>query len=263
MENSFLEGGLAMVATARVFSAAVALLALLGRGTPILAQQDSDVQAVKRVPLDESEAFFRRDLTAFKRAWVEDSSAVVTYVDSRSASVNSGWERMGPEITELMRSYPAPVSVKLAHSNHRVHIDGALAFVEYDETISFPPDTTVLRIHKHHALLKRDGEWKMFSKGVYLMSGFDATPPAIENRLDAVGFTLSGAKKNRDAIEVYKVNAQLFPNSPRVYRSLAEAYTTAGETKLAIRSYEKSLSLDPKNDASKLALAKLRGKKSP
>jgi len=251
-----------MVAIARVFPVAVALLALVGSGTPVFAQQESDVEAVKRVPYDESSAYFRRDSTAFKRAWVQDSSAVTTVVSNRDAFVSYGWEKAGPFFTEFFTKNPTPVAVDLRHSNHRVHIDGALAFVEYDETISFLPDTTLVRFRKHHALVKRDGEWKMFSKGVYQMSGFDATPLAIEDRLDGVGATLSGAKKNREAIKVYTVNAQLFPDSPRVFARLGDAYAAVGNTTLADQNYKKSLAIEPKNESVKLALAKLRAGKS-
>jgi tetratricopeptide (TPR) repeat protein len=95
------------------------------------------------------------------------------------------------------------------------------------------------------------------------MSSFDVTPLAIERRLRAMGVALSGVKKHRDAIEILKLNAQLFPNSPRVYQALGEAYATSGDSKLAIGNYEKSLAIDPNNATSKSAFAKLRGGKAP
>jgi hypothetical protein len=248
-----------MIARASAFSV-VAVLVFLAGGTPLSAQS-ADVDAIKRVVQAESEAFFRRDSTTFKSTWVLDSSAVTTFVSSNQASVMLGWD--GPGFTKFMQSNPTPVPIKLAHSNHRVHVDGALAFVEYDETIAFLPDTTVSRFRKHHGLVKRDGEWKQFSKGVYQMSGFDASPLAVEGRLAAIGATLGSAKKHRDAIEVYKLTAQLFPNSPSAYQRLGEGYAAAGETKLAIANYEKSLAMDPRNEMGKAALAKLRASKTP
>ena len=43
----------------------------------------------------------------------------------------------------------------------------------------------------------------------------------------------------------------------------AHAPIPAGETTFAIQSYEKSLAINPKNDAGRVALAKLRETKSP
>ena len=42
------------------------------------------------------------------------------------------------------------------------------------------------------------------------------------------------------------------------YLRLGEAYVAAGQTELAIQNYEKSVSLNPKNEAGKAALKKLR-----
>ena len=66
--------------------------------------------------------------------------------------------------------------------------------------------------------------------------------------------------KLKEAIELFKMNVQLYPESWNVYDSLGEAYATAGETALAIQNYEKSLQLNPKNETGRAALAKLKGK---
>jgi tetratricopeptide (TPR) repeat protein len=251
-----------MIPLARAVPAAFAILAFHGGGTTLEAQE-SDVDAVIRVVRAESEAYFRRDSVAFKRTWLQDSNAVIMFAGSGGAAVNIGWDKFGLGIMEEMKNNPAPVAIKLGPSNHRVRIDGALAFTEYDETASFPPDSTVIRNRQHRVLVKRDGEWRILSSGIYQMSSYDASPFAIEGRLNAVGSVLTAAKKNRDAIEVLKLNAQFFPKSPRVYHRLGDAYVTVGETKLAIRNYEKSLAIEPKNDVIKGALAKLRDNKSP
>ena len=90
----------------------VALASIFGGAQ--LEAQDGDVEAVKRIALAESEAYFRRDSIAFKRAWVQDSSAVIMYVGSGNASVNLGWEKFGPGIMQEMKTSPTPVAIKLA-----------------------------------------------------------------------------------------------------------------------------------------------------
>jgi tetratricopeptide (TPR) repeat protein len=51
---------------------------------------------------------------------------------------------------------------------------------------------------------------------------------------------------------------ETFPNSSNTYDSLGEAYMIAGQKELAIKNYEKSVALNPKNDGSIEALKKLR-----
>jgi peptidylprolyl isomerase len=70
---------------------------------------------------------------------------------------------------------------------------------------------------------------------------------AGEGELNALGYGLLQRNKTREAIEILKLNVAAFPRSANAYDSLGEAYMAAGEKALAIQSYRKSLSLDPKN----------------
>lgn len=58
---------------------------------------------------------------------------------------------------------------------------------------------------------------------------------------------LNGRGLPKEALEIFKLNAYLYPNSANVYDSLAEAYAVNGERDLAIKNYKRSLELDPKN----------------
>jgi len=51
-----------------------------------------------------------------------------------------------------------------------------------------------------------------------------------------------------------------YPESYNAYDSLGEAYMRAGEKDFAIRNYEKSLELNPKNENAKKMLENLRRK---
>jgi Flp pilus assembly protein TadD len=65
------------------------------------------------------------------------------------------------------------------------------------------------------------------------------------------------SKKVSEAIAVFKVNVELYPNSANVYDSLGEAYMTAGQKDLAMTNYKKSLELNPKNQNAVNMLKKL------
>lgn len=61
-----------------------------------------------------------------------------------------------------------------------------------------------------------------------------------ENLLNQIGYQLLATKKLEEAIEVFKRNSQLYPNSPNVYDSLGEAFEKSGQLKEAKENYEKS-----------------------
>jgi tetratricopeptide (TPR) repeat protein len=54
-----------------------------------------------------------------------------------------------------------------------------------------------------------------------------------------------------EAIDLFKLDVQVFPDSWNGYDSLAEAYVKAGQKQLAIDNYKKSLELNPANDDAK------------
>ncbi|MGH9850984.1 MAG: serine hydrolase, partial [Blastocatellia bacterium] len=81
-----------------------------------------------------------------------------------------------------------------------------------------------------------------------------------ENQMNRLGYDLMSALRVKDAIEVFKLNVEDYPQSSNVYDSLGEAYLNSGEKELAIRNYQRSLELDPKNTGAVEALKKLQEK---
>ena len=81
-----------------------------------------------------------------------------------------------------------------------------------------------------------------------------------EARLNTLGYTLRRQNKLPEAIAIFKVNVELYPNSWNVYDSLGEAYMANGDKELAITNYKKSLELNPKNSGGVQMLKKLEGK---
>lgn len=79
-----------------------------------------------------------------------------------------------------------------------------------------------------------------------------------ENALNAFGYELLGAGEIDAAIQVFRKNVDLFPDSSNVYDSLGEGYMERGDTELAIENYERSLELNPRNQNAVTKLEELR-----
>lgn len=80
-----------------------------------------------------------------------------------------------------------------------------------------------------------------------------------EVEVNVLGYQLMGRDEVDAAVRLFELNAESYPKSWNAYDSLAEAYMNAGRTEDAIRSYEKSLELNPANDNAAAMLEKLRG----
>jgi Flp pilus assembly protein TadD len=76
--------------------------------------------------------------------------------------------------------------------------------------------------------------------------------------LNNLGYRLMREKKYAEAISVFRINVELYPQSWNVYDSLAEGYMLNGDKELAIQNYEKSLALNPNNTNGAQMLKKLR-----
>lgn len=81
-----------------------------------------------------------------------------------------------------------------------------------------------------------------------------------EEDMNRVGYQLLQTGKKKEAIEVFKINTEVFPKSGNAYDSLGEAYLADGDKKAAIANYKKSVELDPTNENGKKVLADLSKK---
>lgn len=68
-----------------------------------------------------------------------------------------------------------------------------------------------------------------------------------EGELNNLGYNLLGQKKIKEAIKVFQLNVEAYPESSNVYDSLGEACMLNSDKALAIENYEKSLKLNPNN----------------
>ncbi|MEL7529702.1 MAG: serine hydrolase [Bacteroidota bacterium] len=81
----------------------------------------------------------------------------------------------------------------------------------------------------------------------------------LEGSLNAIGYYLASKADFEDAIAVFKLNSELYPQAWNVWDSLGEGYQMKGMTQLAIKYYQKSLVLNPQNQHAIQQIAKMQG----
>ena len=79
-----------------------------------------------------------------------------------------------------------------------------------------------------------------------------------ENEINAWGYKLFRQNRIADALEIFKLNTFLYPASANAFDSLGEAYAEYGDSELAIKNYEQSLKLDPKNSNAEEQIKRLK-----
>lgn len=149
---------------------------------------------------------------------------------------------------------PPPGGQDAPTPTYTVRVHGDTAIMTHVNTPPEDPHDPRAGNAVMHVFVKEQGRWKMAAWSSVL------TSPSPEHSVNRAGYDLMENGRLQDAIELFKLNVRLYPESWNVYDSLAEAYANAGETALAIQNYEKSIQLNPNNDVGKTALQKLRGK---
>jgi CubicO group peptidase (beta-lactamase class C family) len=83
--------------------------------------------------------------------------------------------------------------------------------------------------------------------GYRKLKQLDAADPAIaELRLNDIGYELEQRTPGK-ALPMFQLNAELYPESPNTWDSLAEAFLAAGKRDEALRCYRKVVELVPKD----------------
>jgi len=78
------------------------------------------------------------------------------------------------------------------------------------------------------------------------------------NELNRLGYDYLNQNKLSDAIQIFLLNTKEFPNSYNVFDSLGEAYFKDQNYLSALKAYEKSLKLNPKNANAKEKIKKIK-----
>ncbi|MEZ0130498.1 alpha/beta hydrolase-fold protein [Flavobacterium sp. LBUM151] len=92
-----------------------------------------------------------------------------------------------------------------------------------------------------------------------LSKEFGYTINPTEDFINQLGYQQLRFKHIEEAIEFFKQNIILHPNSFNVYDSMGEAYMVNGQKSLAIENYEKSIAINPQNENGREMIRKLKG----
>lgn len=86
----------------------------------------------------------------------------------------------------------------------------------------------------------------------------DSLDPAIrEWSINRLGYGFIRKDDLNSALEIFKINAELYPRSSNVFNSLGEAYYLKKDTVNALLNFKKSLAINPENRSSKQFMKKV------
>ena len=246
----------------------ITLTALICSAMVALAQ-NTEEEAIKKTIQAEADAIVNRDLDAWKAVWKHDPTVSTTFISNYGYSNRKGWDSLAAGMERNWKANPKPEFTQMKAENYSIRTNGTMAWVDFDAVSTladaqsdiFPYMDATWRLHNYEVLVKENDQWKIVSRIITAPDTYKENDlHAVETDLNAAGYQLMAAKKMNEAIDVFKLNVKLFPDSWNTYDSLGEAYALAGNKKLAIENYEKSIKLNPKSTSGQETLAKLKVK---
>jgi len=98
----------------------------------------------------------------------------------------------------------------------------------------------------------KDKEFDKALAGYLEIQEQDSTSVLVdESELNSMGYELLRKKENEKALDVFKMNVALYPESNNVYDSLGDAYLRTGDSLQAFNNYNMALELSNDNEKAK------------
>ena len=86
-------------------------------------------------------------------------------------------------------------------------------------------------------------------------------PARVDATINRIGHGFLKRQELKAALQVFELNTSAFPRSYRAWDSLGEAQMLLGRNEAAIKSYQRSLELNPKNTNAKEMIARIKARK--
>lgn len=174
------------------------------------------------------------------------------------AEVNQGYELICRYVLNFLNAYLKNDKQGFAFLQNKPEQNGITPYLVTKQSKVAQKAPPSLREFAH--LLQENG----FDKASQTYADIKKSLPDFalkENEVNSWGYELMACGKIKEAIEIFKLNVELYPESFNVYDSLGEAYMNNGEKELAIKNYQRSIELNPQNTAGIEMLKKLKEQK--
>jgi CubicO group peptidase (beta-lactamase class C family) len=154
--------------------------------------------------------------------------------------------------------------VYFTHSNWGLHITTDVLNAFFPEQTWWPPIWNGYEFYEKKNML---AFWSQLDKQGYDhalevaqdLKQKDASFKLPETDVNDLAFILLGRNMKNEAIDIFKYNLAVNPNSADAYEGLAEGYDDIGNKELAIENFKKSVELNPENNYASDRIKKLEG----
>lgn len=226
---------------------------------PAIAQTSLETELLDVMRGKAIASYAKADMVAWQKYWIQDAHSSHSWIDKFEYNHETGWEDLMAQAKKGIQERGKVDGLLITYDNVHIRTSGTMAFLEVDEHWRMEGnDTLVTNVHTYAVFMQENKVWKIANEFRVLYDPYTDKTLYREDELNTIGYDLLKEKRVSEAIDVFALIVKHNPTSWNAYDSLGEGYALAGEKALAIKNYEKSLELNPGNEAGKKALATLK-----
>jgi tetratricopeptide (TPR) repeat protein len=234
----------------------LSVLLFAGLCLPMVAlSQEAEKQKIIDVITGELDAWYKRDRAKWTEAIVQSNDFILTSASQDGYHRVHGFDSLVGPVEPYFAKPADPNAIRISKTDFKVNIKGSIAIVDLtlrgdNFPVPFRGDQTIL-------MEKQGKSWKILRQNTVVKTSYQTNEVNIESGINTQGFKFLELKKFDEAIKVFSLNTQLFPNSWNAWDSLAEAYMQKGEAHIATGFFKKSIELNPNNSYAKEMVEKM------
>ena len=227
----------------------------------IYCRAGDEKEAVQAVIDKEYKAYLAGDFDEWSACWIQEPYVSQSNAGSFQYTKIVTYDSLAANMNRIFKN-GSQAGQKIEKKVTGLKIIDNIAIVDVDEFQTFNFfGQEIKRNGKSLYLMKKvEGQWKFISQNCIRVNTYDFNDSNTEININLNGYMLLNMKKTDEAIKVFKLNTELYPDSFNTWDSLAEAYMVKGENAEAEKYYKKSLELNPDNSNAKKRLEKLKEK---
>lgn len=205
-----------------------------------------------------------KEQTSGRYLYNSDMVIDVYYEDNKLFLRWLGEEVIKPIVLDENTFFVADLYKKFHFVQHPNTKKRYLSVVSEDDANTITYDyVKVADSFKTPSMYLKNKEYNFALKGYLDIKKEDSTSVFIRERdFNQKGYEYLRKKQYHDAIEIFKINAALHPNSDNVFDSLADGYLRSGDSLNAFIHYNKALELNSGNKRAKDFISKYSKKQS-
>ena len=215
----------------------------------------SEEEAIKSVIKSEEKNWINGNYEGVANAWAHEKYVISISSGVYSYYENMGWDSISTHFKSNLKDDRSSIFKDLTWTEWNIQTFQDCAWVSYIE--SFRYKEKLYKSREVKFLERKDNLWKIVYSASVNTTLYDDKNETAEIDLNTAGYSLLNQNRIKDAIDIFKKNVELYPESSNVYDSLGEAYMKNGDKELSIENYKMSLKLDPGNEYAKEMIMKL------